>query len=79
MKTFIEKVVQDRLGYLSKSRPEGRRKMILIGEIRRGFLEEVALTVALKDTSSTHRHVGKGNKPRQQGTVGKGGVAVAGG
>lgn len=39
--------------------------MILIGEIRRGFLEEVALHLALKDRSSTHRKVGKGYKPRQ--------------
>lgn len=79
MKTFIDKVAQDRLGYFSKLRPENRRKMILVGEIRRGFLEKVALNVALKDKSSTHRHVGKGHKPRQEGTVGEGGVAEAGG
>lgn len=45
---YIDNVVQDGLGYLSKLRPEGRRKMILIREIRRGFLEEVALNFSLE-------------------------------
>lgn len=67
MKTFIDKVAQDRLGYFSKLRPESRRKMILMGEIRRGFLEKVALNVALKDKSSTHNMWVRGTSQGKKG------------